>query len=355
MHGPLAAVVQDDPVADLERTVPGECSLDHRAHGGTLVRVDAAEEALERERMRPRIDAEDAEELARPGDLVRGDLPLPATEVGETLRLREALARLLPLGQGRAEDEQADRDKGEQRLQNLHLRRQVAPERRLAGDDPGDRDRGDGEASRRRPELAKAERRPDEEGEDRIRVAPQAAEEDRGADARKEREQGEGFERSPPFEPGRSRRPDEENGRDQQVAHGVAEPPEHPRRSVRRRCRRARERKRRDAVRRRHCRAEEAGEDGEREHVAPALERGAEANAAEQVDAGQRLECVTDRDRGSHLDRHAARRVADERAEGDSGPEPRPEEHQRRKGDPGRRPDRGDHAVRDRQLEPQLC
>src|SRR5580765_7673463 len=74
------------------------------------------------------IETEDPVQLARPRDAVGGDVPLPASDVRERLRLGEALRCLLPFRQHRAQDEQADRGEREQRLEDLHGRRGVLPE-----------------------------------------------------------------------------------------------------------------------------------------------------------------------------------------------------------------------------------
>ena len=77
----------------VERLMVGERLAVAGVDRGAVVGVDALEEVLVAGLDRPRLEPVDPEELVRPGDLVLRDVPLPAAEPGEPLRLGELLGR----------------------------------------------------------------------------------------------------------------------------------------------------------------------------------------------------------------------------------------------------------------------
>jgi hypothetical protein len=142
-----------------------------------------------------RLEVVDAVELVRPRDAVAGDVPFPAADVGEGLRLGEARRRLaerrgggVALRDRGAEREQADRGDREQALQDLHRDRLVVPPSGTFSEiTPATPKRRHGEARRHRAELREAHGGPEEEREEEVGVAPEPAEEDRRAEAGQER------------------------------------------------------------------------------------------------------------------------------------------------------------------------
>jgi hypothetical protein len=153
-----------------------------------VARVNDVEERLVRHRAAGR-DSVEAVELGRPGDPVGVDVPRPAADVCDGLRLGKLVFRVRPFGEHRAEDEHADRDPCEQAFQDLHdLGRVSVAERNVPTDGSRDGDRRDDDAARHRTNLAEAQGRPDEERKEEVRVAPVAGEEDKRAEPGDERE-----------------------------------------------------------------------------------------------------------------------------------------------------------------------
>ena len=111
---------------------------------------------------------------------------------------------------------------------------------------------------------------------------------------------------------------------------------------------------RRDAVRGADRRAHDGGQADEREHVADTAELRPEADAEQELARDDGLERVPDADRRRLERRGAARRVRDQRADRDRRPEAAPEEDERCERDARRRPHGRDHAVLDREREPDL-
>jgi hypothetical protein len=105
------------------------------------------------------------------------------------------------------------------------------------------------------------------------------------------------------------------------------------------------DRERGDTVRRGDQRRNRRGQEDQREYVTDAVERRPYADAAEQFAGDDRFERIADRDRGRNADRRVARRIGQERADCDGGPEPAPEEEEDGDRDSGRSPNRRDHAV----------
>ena len=285
---------------------------------------------------------------------------LPARDL---LRLGEHRPRLSqpglrrgPLGEDRAEDEHRHGDAGEQPLENLDDdRRAPVGDRGGAVDRARDGDRRNDEVPTHRAVLSEAKRRPHEEREEEVRVTPEAAEKHERADADEQGENRDSLGDSQASETSkRCREPHQQQRRHDQRAHPVADPPEQPVRGVVGSLDVAREPERRDAVRGAHRRARDGGEQDQREHVADAIERRPEADASEQRRTDERLERVADRDRRRFRDRSAARRVRDQRADGDRRPEAEASEHEGGERDPGRRPDRSDESLRDGELDPEL-
>ena len=87
----------------------------------------------------------------------------------------------------------------------MRLRLRFLSDRRGAADRPRDGEDGDDEAADDGAELMEAEGRPDEEREDQVRIAPEAAEEDDRGDRDQEREQQPGFDQSVSVEPRQGR------------------------------------------------------------------------------------------------------------------------------------------------------
>jgi hypothetical protein len=80
----LAAGPDDALLKDEAAALPAGL-LDRGADCGTIVGVDALEVALEADVELARLEPEDAVQLVGPGDGIRVELPLPASEVGELL------------------------------------------------------------------------------------------------------------------------------------------------------------------------------------------------------------------------------------------------------------------------------
>ena len=124
--------------------------------------------------------------------------------MGELLRLGEAgvgtgelLPSSAPLGEDRAEDEQADREPAGEPLHDLcDFGCASLSDRSGAADRSRDGEDGDDEAADDCAGLMESEYRPDEEREDQVRIAPEAAEEDDRGDRHEEREQKPGFDQS---------------------------------------------------------------------------------------------------------------------------------------------------------------
>jgi len=280
LHDPLASVPEDGTVCHLEGVPFLERHGDGRAYPISVARMDSGKVGLVVQLAALGLEVVDPVELVRPRDAVAGDVPLPAADVGEGLRLgepdrglAERLGGLVPLGDRGAEREQADGGDGEEALEDLHCHRLVAAaERHVVRDHAGDAERGDRDARRDRAELCEADGCPEKEGEEEVRVAPESAEEDERREAGERREHHRALGEAPCRDPkGRTSCPDQDQRCDEQGSRRVAEPPEDPARSVGRRGRRVRERKHGDAVRRRH-RGRDGRGAGEPDHVLDALE-----------------------------------------------------------------------------------
>jgi hypothetical protein len=109
-----------------ERLPIGEGLPDGLVDPRTVLRVDPFQVGAVRERFRPLLDAEDAVELVRPRDRVASDVPFPAADVRDGLRLAQASRRLrkgvapgFTLCERGSKDEKADDDDGEERLRKL--------------------------------------------------------------------------------------------------------------------------------------------------------------------------------------------------------------------------------------------
>jgi hypothetical protein len=197
-------------------------------------------------------------------------------------------------------------------------------------------------------ELPEPQRRPDQEREQQVGVVPHPGNEDGRADAHERGQEQAAFQHLPaPDAQRQNHGPDEQQRRNQEVAHRIPRPPQRPLGAVRRTRDAAVDPERRHAHGRGDRRADHRREQHEREHVARAIERPAEGHAAQEVRPGDGLERVSDRNRGRDKDGDVARGVGDERAERDRRPEARPEDEQRGERDAARRPDGRDDAVRD--------
>ena len=156
-----------------------------------IVGMDALDVRLEGHVLRLRLETEHPKELVRPADLVLGDVPVPAADVGDLLRLVEAgngfgdlLDGAHALLQNGTQDQQADGDSSEEPFEDLDdLGVASVGERNRAVDGAGDGDCGDEEASGDCARLPKTQGRPDQDREDQVRVAPVARQEDEGAEA----------------------------------------------------------------------------------------------------------------------------------------------------------------------------
>ena len=219
------------------------------AHGllgePTIVGMDELEVALVGEGLqRLPLEPEDAVKLVRPARRRRAGRPTPSCRCGRgpapraaARRVRaSALGRGLALGERRAEDEQADDHDGERGLGKLHpLGRRLSPERHGPVDGSPGADRADQEGRGGGADLLEAERRPEQEREDQVRVPPRSGEEHDRAHGDERGEQRDALEETgacggPSLRGGVVE--DEQDGRDDQDPHRVAEPPEQPRRAV---------------------------------------------------------------------------------------------------------------------------
>ena len=133
LHDPLASVPEHGTVRHLEGVPLLERHRDGRAHSVPVARMDTGEVGLVVQLTALGLKVVDSVELVRPRDAVAADVPLPAADVGEGLRLGEPHSGLAErLGGGvalrdrGAEREQADRRDGEEALENLHRDRLVA-------------------------------------------------------------------------------------------------------------------------------------------------------------------------------------------------------------------------------------
>ena len=297
----------------------------------------------------------EAVELVGPGDPVVRDVPLPAAEMGDALRLGEPFDGADALAEDRAEEEEAHDHGRQQALDDLHeLSGRVLAQRQRAVNRACNGDRGHEKASGHGARLAETQRCPNEEREDHVRVAPAPGEEDRRADPSDCRQDDHGLEplrRSRELAPGPGRR-DQEERRDDERAHAVADPPEQPARA----CvvQLAAQREDTDAVRRREHLACQRPQDGEREDIPHPVERRPNVGPQQKRRSDHCLERVADRDARRLADRGAAGRVCDEGSNGHRGPEVPPEEQQPGEGDPGRGPHGRDDALRDRELDAEL-
>ena len=183
------------------------------------------------------LEPVEAVELVRPGDSVRSDVPLPAPDVGELLRLREACVRplepplgLSALGEDGAEDEEADGNTRSKRFEDLDdLGRAAAAERGRPVNGSGDRQCPDDEAARHGAELPEAQDGPDQGWEEKVRVPPLPAEKDDRADGDEHDEEHEALEQRAVDEAApRARRENEDQRGDEEGAHCVSDPPEEP-------------------------------------------------------------------------------------------------------------------------------
>ena len=127
LHDPLASVPEDGTVRHLEGAPVLERHRDGRAHAVAVAGMDPGEVGLVVQLAALGLEVVDPVELVRPRDAVAGDVPLPAADVGEGLRLGEPHRGLAErLGGGvalrdrGAEREQADGRDGEEALEDLH-------------------------------------------------------------------------------------------------------------------------------------------------------------------------------------------------------------------------------------------
>ena len=198
-----------------------------------------------------------SDHVIRSSGMLHSQLPMcatPCASASASSGRDEPLLRRLALGQHGAEEQQRDGDRGEEPLHDLDgLRRRspgragrspcTAPATAIADaprSSPPPRPAG-GSAARPRRAAGRASS-----------VAPRAAEEDRRGGRRERREQHDPLDLARPRESrGGARGPDEEQRRDDELAHGVADPPEQPRRPVVTPLEVVREPERGDAVRRR--------------------------------------------------------------------------------------------------------
>ena len=359
----LTAVREDDAMLQLERLPALDSGADRLRDPGPVVRMDAGQETLVADRDGAGLEAEDPIELVRPGHIRLRDLPRPAADVCERLRLGQPRARLpqlfpgrLSLGERRGQQEEADRRDRDQRLDDLHALGGVRrDDRHGARHRPERPERTDDQHACRRAQLPKAKHGVDEHREDQVRVPPATGDEHDQADADERADKGDCLE-----EPARLwctprsdvADRDEKERRDHQDAGGVAEPPEHPARAVRgvqligepEDC---------DAVRRGDRRARAGCEEHEREHIAHPAEAEAEADPPQEGRPDHGLERVPDGDRRRDGQLGTADEVAAERADGDRRPESPAEHEQGDEGDATRRPHRSDHALRDGEADPE--
>ena len=226
LHDPLASVPEDGTVRHLEGVPFLERHRDGRAHAVSVARMDPGEVGLVVQLAALGLEVVDPVELVRPRDAVAGDVPLPAADVGEGLRLGEPHRGLAErLGGGvalrdrGAEREQADGGDGEEALEDLHRDRLVAAaERDVLRDHPGHAERGHREARRHRAELCEADGRPEEKREEEVGVAPEPAEEDERGEAGERREHDGALGEAPCRDAkGRTRRPDQDQRCDEQA------------------------------------------------------------------------------------------------------------------------------------------
>src|SRR4029453_14513134 len=140
----------------------------------------------------------DTEQLVRPADSVVGDAPPPTADVGELLRLGKVRPLVLQrslrrpsLGERRAKKEEAEDYRRQQAFGDLHdLGGAATGEWRRPVDGAFDRERSDNEAACDCPSLREAERGPDQERKEQVRIAPVAMQEDEPAPRRDPTGQG---------------------------------------------------------------------------------------------------------------------------------------------------------------------
>src|SRR6187397_2510591 len=89
LHDPLASVPEHGTVRHLEGVPLLERHRDGRAHSVPVARMDTGEVGLVVQLTALGLKVVDSVELVRPRDAVAGDVPLPAADVGEGLRLGE--------------------------------------------------------------------------------------------------------------------------------------------------------------------------------------------------------------------------------------------------------------------------
>ena len=143
-----------------------------------IVRVDQLHVRLERQRLGSALQAEDPVELVRPRDGVVADVPLPAADVGERLRLGEGFASPPPLG------ERSARTMSKPTTTTANAGGRAAPARSRSPRRGVRPPRPTCRSPTRNAEVAAPtclKRRPEEEREDQVRVAPGAREEDERA------------------------------------------------------------------------------------------------------------------------------------------------------------------------------
>ena len=226
----------------------------------------------------------------------------------------------------------------------------------------GARERFDGDDEHRERGLARAEAQgspDDERHDDALRLVPHRVgngrvREDGVADEHDRHEQDDDLDaaRAAPWQLGGGG-PAQRDGRDDEDPHGIAGPPNRPgvgKLAPRDEPARGQGK---DADRGRDA-AGEGGDDEQRDDVLDALERGFEAGAAPEEPAGDGgLERIAEADGERHAERFAGQRVCHGRADEDARCRAKPEEHQRRKRNPGGRPEGADlrHAHAERQAE----
>jgi len=94
----LLAVGKTDAIVDCVRFAAGDRALHHKLHAGPIVRMDSPEEEVEfRLRHEGRRGVEEAIGLVGPPQLVGPEIPFPAADAADLLRLREAVGDALQL------------------------------------------------------------------------------------------------------------------------------------------------------------------------------------------------------------------------------------------------------------------
>ena len=182
LHRVHAAVGPGVPELDVAAPLL-EREPDRLVHARAVVGVDERLEALERAREAAPGEAMDRLEVLAPLHLSRADVPVPNTQAarleGEAQPFLAHLQRgvvggpaglrRVPLGDGRAQEKPGGGDHGHVELEHDEaLVHGPVREGSEAVRGAPDRHAGHDERHRRRPDLPEAQRRPDDQGEDRV-------------------------------------------------------------------------------------------------------------------------------------------------------------------------------------------